>query len=129
MPDERQCNDEQIKALLERDAVIGMAFDAWMMLPNWKRGITDPYKSGLTLETIVNHIDHICQLAGNSEHVMLGSDLDGGFGKEQCPFDLDTITDLQKLDNILNQRGYVVQDVENIFNKNGLRFLRKNLSE
>jgi membrane dipeptidase len=60
---------------------------------------------------------------------MLGSDLDGGFGKEQCPFDLDTITDLQKLDNILNQRGYVVQDVENIFNKNGLRFLRKNLSE
>ena len=61
MPDERQFDDDQIKALIERDAVIGMAFDAWMMLPNWKRGITDPHKSGLTLETIVNHVDHICQ--------------------------------------------------------------------
>lgn len=129
VPDERQFNDDQIKALIERDAVVGMAFDAWMMLPNWKRGITDPHKSGLTLETIVNHVDHICQLAGNSERVMLGSDLDGGFGKEQCPSDLETIADLQKLDHILTQRGYAVQDVENIFYKNGLRFLRKNLAD
>lgn len=129
VPDERQFNDDQIKALLERDAVIGMAFDAWMMLPNWKRGINYPHGSGLTIETIVNHIDHICELTGNSEHVMLGSDLDGGFGKEQCPSDLETIADLQKLDLILTQRGYGVQDVENIFHKNGLRFLRKNLAD
>ena len=120
-------SDHQIKALLERNAVIGMAFDAWMMLPNWKRGITDPKQSGLNLETIVNHIDHICQLAGNSNHVMIGSDLDGGFGKEQCPFDIDTIADLQKLDGILSNRGYSDEDIDNIFSKNGLRFLKENL--
>ena len=127
VPNERQFSDHQIKALLERNAVIGMAFDAWMMLTNWKRGITDPKQSGLNLETIVNHIDHICQLAGNSNHVMIGSDLDGGFGKEQCPFDIDTIADLQKLDGILSNRGYSDEDIDNIFSKNGLRFLMENL--
>ncbi|MDA0794693.1 MAG: membrane dipeptidase [Bacteroidetes bacterium] len=128
VPNERQFNDEQIKILLSRGAVIGMAFDAWMMLPNWKRGSTDPKSSGLNLETIVDHIDHICQLAGNSNHVMIGSDLDGGFGKEQCPYDLETIADLQKLDGILLKRGYKEEDIEKIFSKNGIHFLLKNLS-
>ena len=104
-----------------------MAFDAWMMLPNWRRGITIPETSGLVIETIVNHIDHICQLAGNSEHVMIGSDLDGGFGKEQCPSDLDTIADLQKLDSILSKRGYSEDDIQKILSQNGITFLLKNL--
>lgn len=129
VPNERQFDDKQIKALLERGSVIGMAFDAWMMYPNWKRGVTTPASSGLQLEAIVNHIDHICQLAGNSKHVMLGSDLDGGFGKEQCPADIETIADLQKLDDILLQRGYTSEDIEHIFSKNGLRFLRENLRD
>lgn len=129
VPNERQFNDNQIKELIEREAVIGMAFDAWMMFPGWKRGITDPYLSGLKLETIVNHIDYVCQLAGNSKHVMIGSDLDGGFGKEQCPYDMETIADLQKLDNILSKKGYGKNDIENILSKNGIRFLMKNLRE
>jgi membrane dipeptidase len=74
-------------------------------------------------------MDHICQLAGNSNHVMIGSDLDGGFGKEQCPFDLDTIADLQKLDQILTKRGYSQNDVEKILSKNGIRFLSENLPD
>jgi membrane dipeptidase len=81
----------------------------------------------VSLETIANHIDHICQLAGNSKHVMIGSDLDGGFGTEQCPYDLDTIADLQKLDQTLTNRGYSNNDIENIFNKNGISFLMKHL--
>jgi membrane dipeptidase len=129
VPNERQFDDNQIMALLERESVIGMAFDAWMMYPNWKRGVTTPASSGLQLEAIVNHIDHICQLAGNSKHVMLGSDLDGGFGKEQCPADIETIADLQKLDDILLKRGYTSEDIECIFSKNGLRFLNENLRD
>ncbi len=129
VPNERQFDDNQIMALLERESVIGMAFDAWMMYPNWKRGVTTPASSDLQLEAIVNHIDHICQLAGNSKHVMLGSDLDGGFGKEQCPLDIETIADLQKLDDILLKRGYTSEDIECIFSKNGLRFLNENLRD
>lgn len=81
------------------------------------------------MEKIVNHIDDICQLAGNTDHVMIGSDLDGGFGKEQCPFDLETISDLQKLNSILSKRGYNESDIEKIFSKNGIRFLMKNLPD
>ena len=129
VPNERQFNNDQIKVLIERDAIIGMAFDAWMMIPDWKRGISDPRAIGLNLEKIINHIDHICQLAGNADHVMIGSDLDGGFGKEQCPFDLETISDLQKLNSILSKRGYNESDIEKIFSKNGIRFLMKNLPD
>ena len=128
VPNERQFDDAQINELISRGAVIGMAFDAWMMLPNWERGRTQPKSSGLVLETIVDHIDHICQLAGNSDHVMIGSDLDGGFGNEQCPSDLDTIADLQKLDSILLKRGYTNQDVNKLFSNNGLNFLKRHLT-
>jgi membrane dipeptidase len=120
----RQFSDEQIKALIERGAVIGGALDAWMMVPNWIRGKSTPRKMNVTLETVVDHLDHICQLAGNTLHVGIGSDLDGAFGKEQCPYDLETIADLQKLNELLSERGYSDNDVENILHANWLRFLR-----
>ena len=125
VPDERQFSDDQIKELIKRGAVIGMAFDAWMMIPNWERGISNPEQKELLIENIVDHIDHICQLTGSSNHVGLGSDLDGGFGKEQCPSDLGTIADLQKLDGILKKRGYNDDDINKIFNKNFIDFLKR----
>ena len=125
VPDERQFSDDQIKELIKREAVIGMAFDAWMMIPNWERGISNPVQKKLLIENIVDHIDHICQLTGSSNHIGLGSDLDGGFGKEQCPSDLDTIADLQKLDGILKKRGYSDDDINKIFNKNFIDFLKR----
>lgn len=125
VPDERQFSDDQIKELIKREAVIGMAFDAWMMIPNWERGISNPVQKKLLIENIVDHIDHICQLTGSSNHIGLGSDLDGGFGKEQCPSDLDTIADLQKLDGILKKRGYSDDDINKIFNENFIDFLKR----
>ena len=125
VPDERQFSDDQIKELIKREAVIGMAFDAWMMIPNWERGISNPAQKKLLIENIVDHIDHICQLTGSSNHVGLGSDLDGGFGKEQCPSDIGTIADLQKLDGILKKRGYNDDDINKIFNKNFIDFLKR----
>lgn len=120
----RQYSDEQIKALMNRGAVIGAAFDAWMIVPNWVRGQSLPKQMGVNLEKIIDHIDHICQLAGNTFHVGIGSDLDGAFGTEQCPYDLETIADLQKLPGLFSKRGYTGKDVENIMNGNWLRFLR-----
>lgn len=121
----RQFSDEQIKELISRDAVIGMALDAWMMVPNWVRGTSTPESMGVTLKQMVDNIDHICQLAGNSKHVGIGTDLDGGFGKEQCPSDIETIADLQKLPEILSDRGYNSEDVNNIMHQNFIDFLRK----
>jgi membrane dipeptidase len=127
VPHSRQYSDEQVTELIKREAVIGVALDAWMMVPDWIFGKSDPKTKGVTLKLIINNIDHICQLAGNSLHAGIGSDLDGAFGKEQCPYDLDTIADLQKIPAMLKQIGYSESDVLNIMSGNFIRFLRKNL--
>jgi len=120
----RQFSDEQILVLIERGAVIGVALDSWMMVPNWKKGISTPEKMNCNLEVLIDHTDHICQLAGNALHIGIGTDLDGAFGREQCPYDLETISDIQKLINLFYKRGYSKQDVENIMHGNWLRFMR-----
>lgn len=122
----RQFSDEQIKELISRGAVIGGALDAWMMVPNWVRGTSTPKGMNCNLAVMVDHLDHICQLAGNALHIGIGSDLDGAFGTEQGPYDLETIADLQKVTTILEQRGYTPTDIENVMHGNWLRFLRKN---
>lgn len=123
----RQFSDDQIKELIKREAVIGIPLDAWMMVPGWIRGKSDPKTMMVTLKQMVDNIDYICQLSGTSHHSAIGSDLDGGFGTEQCPSDLDTIADLQKVPVMLNEIGYSITDIRNIMSDNWIRFLRKNL--
>jgi membrane dipeptidase len=108
-----------------RDAVIGMALDAWMLYPGWQRGVTQPAVVGLG--AVVDHIDHVCQLAGSVAHVALGSDLDGGFGHEQTPHDVRSVADLQRLSGLLVDRGYSSDEVDAIFHGNWLRLLRQAL--
>ena len=123
VPHNRQLSDEMIRALIERGAVIGAALDAWMLVPGWIRGVTTPQSSGVMLAHAVDHIDRVCQLAGNSLHAGIGSDLDGAFGREQSPQDLETIADLASLPQLLRGRGYAEADVENIMHGNFLRAL------
>jgi membrane dipeptidase len=120
----RQFSDGQIKELINRDAVIGGPLDAWMMVPGWVRGQSDPKSMNCNLEVMLDHLDHICQLAGNARHIGIGSDLDGAYGREQCPYDLETIADLQRLPGLFSKRGYSPADIENIMHGNWLRFLR-----
>ncbi|MEP7377274.1 MAG: membrane dipeptidase [Chitinophagaceae bacterium] len=120
----RQFSDEQIKELIKRGAVIGGPLDAWMMVPGWVRGQSDPKSMNCNLEVMLDHLDHICQLAGNALHIGIGSDLDGAYGREQCPYDLETIADLQRLPALFSKRGYPPTDIENIMHGNWLRFLR-----
>jgi membrane dipeptidase len=127
VPHQRQFNDEQIKELIRRDAVIGGAFDAWMMVPGWVRGKTTPVETGVKIETIVDHLDHICQLAGTARHCAIGSDLDGGYGTEQTPLDLDSIADLQGLTTIFARRGYSPSDIAGIMHGNWIRKLSEAL--
>jgi membrane dipeptidase len=124
VPNPRQLTDDQIKRIIARNGVIGSALDTWMMIPGWERGKTTPQQAGIKLEVIVDHIDHVCQFAGNARHAAIGTDLDGGFGREQSPMDLDTIADLQRLPDMLRRRGYKEADVEGIMFGNWVRFFR-----
>lgn len=124
VPHQRQLSDEMFRALIARGAVIGLTFDAWMMTPGWERGKTTPQSAQLHLEKIVEHLDHYCQIAGNADHLGLGTDLDGAFGTEQTPMGLDSIADLQKLPGLLQSRGYREADINGILHGNFIRFLR-----
>lgn len=122
VPHQRQFSDEQIRAIIERGGVIGAALDCWMLNPGWRHGDDN---RAIALNDAVNHIDHICQLAGNSRHVGIGTDLDGGFGREGSPHDLDTIADLQRMVALLGQRGYPSSEIAGIMHGNWLAFLRE----
>ncbi len=122
VPHQRQFTDEQLRLIIERNGVIGVACDNWMIRPGWAQGVKN--NEPVHLADVVDHIDHICQLAGKSGHAAIGSDLDGGFGREQSPSDLDTIADLQKIADILRERGYSEDDIAAIMHGNWLRLLR-----
>ncbi len=96
-----------------------------MLYPGWVRGKTRPAEAGVKLATIVDHIDRVCQIAGNSRHAGIGSDLDGGFGREQSPADLDTIADLQRIPGLLRERGFDEEAVRGILYGNWVRFFQE----
>jgi membrane dipeptidase len=123
--DPRQFSDEQIRLLIERGSVIGGALDAWMIVPNWVRQRSTPEEMGVRLDHLVDHLDHICQLAGNSKHIGIGSDLDGGFGCEQTPIDVRSIADLAGLEGLLSKRGFDQGEVADVLSGNFIRFLRQ----
>ena len=120
----RQFSDDQLKELIRRGAVIGGVLDAWMMVPNWQRRVSKPREMNCNLEVVIDHMDHICQLAGNALHIGIGSDLDGAFGKEQSPYDIDSIADLQRIPDMLSKRGYSREDIINVAHGNWLRFIK-----
>lgn len=122
---DRQLSDEQISQIVQRDGVIGTVLDCWMTVPGYKIEVEE--SESVRLEKLVDHIDHICQLAGNARHVGIGSDLDGGFGAEQTPDEIDTIGDLHRLEPFLASRGYSDTDINRIFHGNWLDFLRRTL--
>ena len=119
---DRQLDDNQIKVLAERGGVIGTAMDIWMISPLWDPVAMD--NTAITFETVVDHIDHVCQLTGSARHAAIGTDLDGGYGKEQCPADMETIADLRKIPAILENRGYSQSDIADIMHGNWVRTLR-----
>jgi membrane dipeptidase len=128
-PWNRQFADDQIRAVVERGGILGMAFDAIMMVPGWVHLRSRPEDFQLKIERICDHIDHICQIAGSADHIGIGTDLDGGYGSEQTPMDLKSIADLQSLPELLVARGYTQHDIDGMLWRNTVEFLRRVWSE
>ncbi|MDA0745266.1 MAG: membrane dipeptidase [bacterium] len=126
VPGQRHLTDDQIKALVERDAVIGMVFAEQMLSPTWNWDDPSTYYTTATrpMKAVVEHIDHICQLTGNCDHVAFGTDLDGGFGLELSPTDYNTAADLQRFPSILEAHGYSADDIDKICHGNLIRLFK-----
>jgi membrane dipeptidase len=122
----RHMPDRVIEGLIERDGVIGVIPLNTFLKVGWQRQ-NGSRREEVPLDTLIAHIDHICQMAGDSLHAGIGSDFDGGFGLQSIPPELDSIADLQKIASRLMTRGYSEADAENILGGNWLRFLRRNL--
>mgnify|MGYP006086100581 CR=1 FL=1 len=125
---QRLLSDDMLRAIIERDGVIGIVFVDTMVNPqvNWDDPSTFVSQAARPMRAMIEHVDHICQLAGNGRHVAIGTDLDGGFGRELAPVDMDTIADLQGFLDLLRGAGYNEDDVAAIAHGNLLRLFRNN---
>ena len=128
-PGERQQPDDILMAVIERGGVIGASMDTWMIYKggtNWSGHIPSPWevfpRESVTLEDYVDHIDYVCQLAGNSLHAAIGGDTDGQGGVPEAPYEIDTVVDYMKVADVLAGRGYSTEDVENVMYRNWQRF-------
>ena len=138
VPGERQQPDDILKAVIDRGGVIGASMDTWMLTKDvhkdWSMSKPESRRDffprdAITLEDVVDHIDYVCQLAGNSQHAAIGGDTDGQGGAEGAPADVDTIADYQKIAGILERRGYKDEDVASIMHGNWQRFFETHLPE
>lgn len=124
---QRQLSDAQIKTLVERNAVIGVALDAWMLIPGWVRGTTTPAETQVSLSHVADQIDHIFQVAGDEAKIAIGTDLDGGYGFEQTPIEIDSIAKLTQLESNLSSRNYSADSIKRICFENAYGFFEENL--
>lgn len=117
VPTDRQLSDDMIRALIERGGVIGINFFDKFLLPPEAYG-----KRRATLTDVVVHARHICDLAGNTDHVAIGTDMDGGLGRNEIPEEIETSADLPKLAGALKAGGFDETDVQKIMGGNWMRY-------
>jgi membrane dipeptidase len=123
---DRHLSDAMIKALVERDAVIGTVFYNAFIAAEYQK---DDPKDRYGLDRLVRHIDRVCQIAGSARHAALGSDLDGGLGSEHIARELDSCADMPRLAEALGAAGYSDADVAAIMGDNWIRLLEGALPE
>ncbi len=123
---QRHLSQENVHRMVERGGVIGVMPYARFLRTDWN--LYDP-NHHVSLEDLADHVDAICQIAGNSDHVAIGTDFDGGFGWPCVPDEVNSIADMQKLAPILQKRGYTTGQVEAIFHGNWERILNQALPE
>lgn len=121
----RLLSDRVIHGILERDGMIGVVPFNTFLKDGWLVGKSK--REEVSLDRLVDHIDHICQIAGDARHVGIGSDFDGGFGWQSTPHEIDTIADLQKLIPLLSARGYSEEDAAAILGGNWINQLYRSL--
>ncbi len=123
VPGMRQITDSQIKTITGRGGVVGIVLSAAMLSAMVKRETHT--REQVTLAHVAQHIDHVCQLTGDAQHVGIGSDLDGGFGMEYVPMEIQSIADLHRIGEALSQRGYKDGDIASVMHDNWWRFWQR----
>lgn len=123
VPGDRQITDEMIRAIVERDGVIGIVLYNRYLRPGYQHADG----KAVRMAEVVAHIERVCAIAGSTRHVGIGSDLDGGLGLEWTPVGLESVADLPKIGDALRAAGWRDADVDNVLHANWSRWLRERL--
>ena len=122
VPGDRQLSDEMIRAIVQRDGVIGLNFyDEFLIPPHEYK------KRRCRMSDVIAHVKHLTDVIGDARHVALGTDMDGGVGRDDIPFELATAADLPAVAEHLSAAGFGDDDVRGIMGGNWLRFFRRTL--
>ena len=115
--DQRHLRADQIRAIDERDGVVGLNL--------YTRFLARDRPS--TIDDCVRHVEHVTDVMGHRRGVGLGSDMDGGFGAEDLPTDLQRPRHLSRLADALARRGWSDEDINGFRCENWRRFLKRAL--
>jgi membrane dipeptidase len=102
---ERHLSDEQIRALVAAGGIIGINLYASFL-------VADGTGRRATLADVVRHIAHMEKVAGRRDFLCLGSDMDGGFSREQLPVDMNGPEHLDRLAEALSAAGWSDAEIE-----------------
>jgi membrane dipeptidase len=120
IPTNRHLSDEVIRAVAERKGVIGLVLYNAFLEPGWRQD----HSLVVSLEKhLRRQAEYMAGLAG-WQSIGIGSDLDGGFGLEESPLEIDTEADLYKLGAVLPPEVRAA-----VLSSNWLDFLRRALPE
>jgi len=115
---ERHLSDATIKAIGERDGVIGVN-----LVSNFLReGLDKRSGERASIGDVVAHIERICELMGRRDGVAIGTDMDGGFSADRLPEGVSTPRDLETIADALHGRGWSDEDLEGFRFGNWARF-------
>jgi membrane dipeptidase len=124
VPTDRQLSDEMIRAIAARGGVIGINFyDRFLMPPDLYR--TRP----CIFDDLIAHVKHICDLLSSARYIGLGTDLDGGVGRDDIPHEIKTAADLPRIGDALCAANFSDDDVKAILAGNWLEFFGRSLPQ
>lgn len=113
---QRHLTDAQIRAVVGRGGMIGLNLYSPFLIRGGKRD------RRATVVEAVDHVEHVCMIAGGRGHVGLGSDMDGGFSALKLPEGIDLPSDLWKVAEELSRRGWGDADLQAFAWGNWARF-------
>lgn len=116
VPTDRHLSDEMIRAIGDRNGVVGLLLGNAFLEPRWSR---EDRSVPVTLaDQVRRHAERVAALVG-WDRVAIGSDLDGGFGRDESPLELDTVADLHRVGEVVPPAAR-----DGVLGANWLRLLR-----